>query len=315
VGLVLTFRLVFGQRSSDFDQLVIGARRVMHGETPYTLSPLPGLEWPIFYPMPAIVFAVPFSYLSPAVSQAVFCGLTTGLCAWGLSKDGEAKLFSFATWSYVLSVSLGQWGPALMAAATIPALGWLVIAKPNVGAAIAAGYLPLWFRGRALAVNLSVGALLLIASFWMRPTWLTEWRAVLSLPTPHLIVPLSIFGGPLLLLALLRWRRPEARMLAVLACVPQTFSSYDSLILFLVVRTRREALFLAACSLIVTAYVAVVGVAPTYAETVHRFAPVRLWLLYLPMVALILTRRNEFGEGAAPLPATSHPKIDSATLA
>jgi len=105
-------------------------------------------------------------------------------------------------------------------------------------------------------------------------------------------VPASVFGGPLLLLALLRWRRPEARLLAVLACVPQTFSSYDSLILFLAVRTRREGLFLAACSLLVTAYVAMKGPAPTYAETVHRFAPIRLWVLYLPAVAMVLMRRN-----------------------
>src|SRR5689334_8155107 len=73
VSLVLVFRLVFGQHTSDFEQLVVGARRVVAGETPYTLSPLPGLEWPIFYPMPAIVFGIPFTHLPPTVVQSIFC--------------------------------------------------------------------------------------------------------------------------------------------------------------------------------------------------------------------------------------------------
>ena len=301
VSLVLIFRVVLGQHTSDFDQLLVGAQRVTTGQTPYTLAPLPGLEWPIFYPMPAIVLAMPVMYLAPAVAQSVFCGLTPGLCAWGLSKSGGAKLFGVGTWSYVLSISLGQWGPALMAAATIPALGWLAMAKPNIGLAVAAGYSFQWLKGRALAVNLVIGAALLLASFWLRSGWVQEWRAVLSLPTPHLILPLRIFGGPFLLLALLRWRRPEARLLTVLACVPQTFSSYDALILFLAVRTRREALLLVSCSLIVTAYVALKGPAPTYAETVHKFALVRLWLLYIPVLAMILTRRNEVDEALVPV--------------
>src|SRR5262249_27554796 len=75
VGLVLVFRLVLGQHTSDLDQLIVGARRVMSGETPYTPSPLPGLEWPIFYPMPAIVLAAPFTGLAPTIAQSIFCGL------------------------------------------------------------------------------------------------------------------------------------------------------------------------------------------------------------------------------------------------
>ena len=43
-------------------------------------------------------------------------------------------------------------------------------------------------------------------------------------------------GGFLLLLALLRWQEPAARTLAALAFVPQTFSSYDSLLVFLVAK-------------------------------------------------------------------------------
>ena len=290
--LVLVFRQVAGQKTSDFDQLVVGMRQVLNGSTPYTLTPLPGLEWPVYYPLPALLVALPLVGLPLELGQAVFCGISGALCGWALSKDGGAKLFAFATWSYVLTVSLGQWGLWLLATASLPALGWIAIAKPNIGLALAAGYAPLWIRGRAKIVNAAAIGLLLVGSMALRPTWIGEWRAVLETPTPQLVTPIRILGGQLLLLGFLRWRLPEGRFLATLACVPQTLSSYDSLLLFLVVRTRKEALLLVACSLIVTLYVARVGPAPTYAETVHRFAPARILLLYLPALALVLRRPN-----------------------
>jgi hypothetical protein len=116
---------------------------------------------------------------------------------------------------------------------------------------------------------------------------------VLATPTPHLLIPIFVFGGPLLLLALLRWRRPEARFLATLACVPQTFSSYDSLLLFLIPKTRREALVLVAATTVATAIVGFVGPAATYAATVHKFAPMRIVVVYLPALAIVLRRPNQ----------------------
>jgi hypothetical protein len=59
-ALALCFRLVLHQQSSDFDQLVVGAGRVLSGLTPYTATPLPGLAWPIYYPMPALMLGLPF---------------------------------------------------------------------------------------------------------------------------------------------------------------------------------------------------------------------------------------------------------------
>jgi hypothetical protein len=38
-----------------------------------------------------------------------------------------------------------------------------------------------------------------------------------------------------------KWRRPEARLLAALACIPQTPVLYEVVPLFLLVRTFREA--------------------------------------------------------------------------
>jgi hypothetical protein len=209
-----------------------------------------------------------------------------------MSANGDAKLFALATWPYVLSISLGQWGPLLMATSTIPALGWLAIVKPNLGLALGAGYGHRWIRRPAVFINLGMAGLLIVLSFALRPRWVVEWIGVLSTPTPHLIMPIRVMGGFLLLLALVRWKEPAARTLAALAFVPQTFSSYDSLLVFLVPKTRRESLVLVAGTTLVTAIVAYIGTAPTYAETVQRFAPWRIALVYLPAVLIAILRGN-----------------------
>ena len=93
-GLALCFRIVLHQQSSDFDQIVVGARRALSGLTPYTAAPLPGLTWPIYYPMPALVLGLPFAGWSLPWAHAMFCGVS-GVCfGWAMSADGDAKLFA-----------------------------------------------------------------------------------------------------------------------------------------------------------------------------------------------------------------------------
>jgi hypothetical protein len=50
--------------------------------------------------------------------------------------------------------------------------------------------------------------------------------------------------GPFLLLALLCWSNPRARILLFLAVVPQFIFFYDQLLLFLIPRTFAESFFL-----------------------------------------------------------------------
>jgi hypothetical protein len=179
-----------------------------------------------------------------------------------------------------------------MSTAVLPELAWLSIAKPNIGIALAIAYAPSWCRGRNLVVNACAVALLLAVSWLLRPHWFTEWLAVVRGPTPHIVVPVMMLGGPIVLLALFRWRRPEARLLAGLVCVPQTFSSYDSLIVFLAADTRRDALLLVAGTTLVTLVISLLGTPESYAEAVHRFAPFRIALVYAPAVWIILRRPN-----------------------
>jgi hypothetical protein len=64
--------------------------------------------------------------------------------------------------------------------------------------------------------------LLLAVSFAMQPGWVVEWRDAVRETSmaggrvPY-TAPVLLPGGLLTLLAALRWRRPEARLIATLA--------------------------------------------------------------------------------------------------
>ena len=109
-------------------------------------------------------------------------------------------------------------------------------------------------------------------------------------------------GGVLLLLALLRWRRPEARLLAALACVPHLAVLYDTVPLFLACRARWEAWLLVALSyvtLVVTINMVTPGMGLVAA--LARTWPALLLLMYLPVLVLVL--RGDRPSASLPRPS------------
>ena len=66
------------------------------------------------------------------------------------------------------------------------------------------------------------------AALLVRPDWPLRWIDV-SRQTRDINcqVPIAVQGGALLALALLRWRRADARLLLAMACVPQSMMLYD----------------------------------------------------------------------------------------
>jgi hypothetical protein len=131
---------------------------------------------------------------------------------------------------------------------------------------------------------------LITVALW--PWWIPAWLATLPSVT-HMSAPVMRWGGPFILLALLKWRRADARLLAALACMPQTPVLYEVVPLFLLVRTFREAALM----------VLLTGIAGTIVESVARGADYNtwmaingqwmVWLVYLPCTAMILLRPNE----------------------
>jgi hypothetical protein len=89
--------------------------------------------------------------------------------------------------------------------------------------------------------------LLVVISLAVLPSWPIDWYRNIS-GRPEKLSPIKTLAGPLLLLAAVRWRRPEARLFLAMACVPQALFFYDQLILGLIPRTLRQSLILSLAS-------------------------------------------------------------------
>jgi len=142
-----------------------------------------------------------------------------------------------------------------------------------------------------IIVAAAAGVLLSGAAFVLQPGWLFEWMHMVK-GAEHFRAPVLAFGGPLLLLALLRWRRADARVLLACACVPHTPVLYDVVPLVMLVRNVREALAFA-----VLTYVAFLAQDSMLAnmpasDAANVAARVLNAAVYLPALGLVLSRRN-----------------------
>jgi hypothetical protein len=272
---------------SDFEFFWRAARAVLHGDDPYAFRadtaawPLPD---PFFYPLPAIFPVLPLALLPLPLAGALFMGLSGALLAFGVAREGPFRLWLFASGAYVMALKLGQVSPLLVAAAFLPALGWLLPFKPQLGAPV------FLYRPRALAAALAI--LATAASFLVRPDWLGGWRANLRALEFH-PAPLLTWAGPALALGLLRWRRAEGRLFLAMIAVPQELFFADQLPLQLVARTRRQSAVLAATSL--AAFAGWYEFVKTGDLYVVEAKPWVLALLYVPALAVLL-----FGSAPAP---------------
>jgi hypothetical protein len=270
---------------SDLTQVWVGARAWLAGENPYEAVRMWG-QWPfpLLYPFPAALVLVPFTVLPPWVADALFAGVGTGLLAWGSTREADApRLVMFLSAPLLYALSLGQWSPLLVGATLVPWAGFVLVCKPTIGLALCMAYPQ---RRMLIGCAIMVGGSVLL---W--PGWIGAWRVAIA-QAPNAVAPITLPGGMLALLALLKWRRPEARLLAVLACVPHTTLSYEALPLFLVPVTWPEA--------------AIVWVGTFVAHVGHRnlgpyssqLAWVQagglwlVWAVYVPCLIMVLRRPN-----------------------
>jgi SAM-dependent methyltransferase len=259
-------------------------RALLHGADPYAaVAPL-GTGYPFFYPISAVVLAAPLAWLPWPVFHVVGMGISGFAFGLAAERYGRGLMAAVLSAAFAEAMVEGQWSPLLTAAAVIPTLGFVWGAKPSVGAALFAGF-P---SRRAL-----IGAVALLAlGTLLRPTWLPEWLAALG-QSNH-VAPVLRPGGFLLLLAFIRWRRPEARLLGALALVPQTTVLYETLPLFLIPATPREGYALALASW-VAAFVQDWAVPPGSVSLTGSIAarwPIVAVLVWLPALVLVLRRPN-----------------------
>ena len=227
----------------DFGQVWFAARSLLRDVDPYPLVG-PGLtfQWdsPLVYPLTAALLAIPFTPFPEPVASMLFAALGGAVFAWVLMAYGYGPLFGFfsllhaggirgrAVVAHHLRVFRARSalvhphreahdrGSALRGSSKLVGRRrWRDPSRPRRTSFSRRGSPTGWARLRDTAR-------------WAPPT--APYRAIVSFP-----------GGALALLCLLRWRRPEARLIAALVCVPITPMLYETLPLFLIPRTFWEA--------------------------------------------------------------------------
>jgi hypothetical protein len=284
--------------AGDFMFPWLAARALLDGREPYA-AVLAGSPYRsgFFYPLPAALIAMPFAGLPPRFAGALFVGVGFGWLSYMLLAGGRWRLLVLTAAPALFAVLAVQWSPLLTAAALSgPALA-LVIAKPTIGIALAASVLPGATRPGRLLLAAAGGAIALLAvSLLLRPDWPAQWIAVLSNDASagqYRAPILTPYGFPAAL-AVLRWRRPEARLLVALACVRQNGFMYDQLPLLLVPGNAVQAVALSVISHV--SHIVALWRPPTDGSILSLSTqqyPFTVAAMYVPCVLMVLRRPNE----------------------
>ena len=273
----------------DFNVSWRAAWHLTEGQNPYLhIQPTGAFPYSttFFYPLPAALVALPFAFLPPNLAGAVFFGISAALLAFAVTQEGIQRLPLFISSPFLVAAAVAQWTPLLMAAAILPSLQWLALAKPNIGLA-ALVYRPTWL---CWALTAAFG----LVSLLILPGWVWDWRS--SLPTaghppPFLVFPVAF----VLLLAVLRWKTPEGRLLLVLSIVPQTIWFYDQLLLWLVPRSLRANLALTVVSWLAYGVWRYATAGIPLGDPTGRPDAYVVALLYLPTLGILFFQNKLFG--------------------
>ena len=260
--------LHFHQGAADFGWAVRAAQHVLAGQNPYD-TPLEQ------YPLTAAFFGAPFVWLRPEMAGALFYGLSSALLAFGISRHGYHRLLVFLAYPYWGGLLAVQWCTLIFASAFFPLLLPVTMAKPQLG-------LPVALTNLSRRGIVACGVVVLLTLIAM-PRWPLLWLG--QLKNYEHFIPLLVMPGPLLALALWRYRDKDAWFLLVTALMPQRWF-FDAFILWLIPKSRREILFTAALSW-------GAGIWRWY-HIPHSFAEVGRYtvlFMYLPMLAVILLRQ------------------------
>lgn len=258
---------------ADFNWACEAAHDLLVGRDPYSHTAAGAVPYPLF----AAFLALPFVWMSRAAAAGTFFGLSSGLLALGLTRDGYTGLLIFLAYPYWAALITAQWAPLIMASTFYSLLLPLTMIKPQIGLPVGLTHLS-W---RGVAASLAVA----VISLFVMPAWLLRW--VPQLTGYQHFIPLLVFPGPVLFLALLRHRERSARLLLLAAAMPQRWF-YDSFILWLIPKSRREIIWTVAISW-------VAGVWRWY-HMPKSFTEVGRWtvlFIYLPMLILVLSRGSE----------------------
>lgn len=257
------------QDAADFRWALHLAHRLLARQNPYD-TPFEQ------YPLTAAIFAVPFVRLQPELAAGLFWGISSSLLAFGLTRHGYIRLLIFFAYPYWAGILTVQWSPLIAASAFFPLLLPATMAKPQVG-------LPV-FLTRLSRRGLLACAIVVLGSLAVMPHWPLLWLRQIG--NYEHFFPILVLPGPLLLLALLRYRDRDAQLLFLSALLPQRWF-FDSFILWLIPQSRREIIW--------TVFFSWGAGTWRWYHTPRSFNEVGVCtviLLYLPMLAVVLLRKS-----------------------
>jgi hypothetical protein len=274
VSGILCWLIHLGPDPDDFRWALGAAQDIVHGRDPYAYS-FSARGGP--YPLTAVAFSFPFVWVRLQLAGALFFGLSSGLLAFGLTNKSYTPLLVFLAFPYWTAMLCVQWSPLVMAAALFPWLLPATLAKPQIGIPVLLTHCT--WRGAAACSGLA------IASLFLMPKWPLRWLSQTE-GWPHYVPFLVLPLGPLIALSLWRRTDPDAHLLLLASLTPQHWF-FDSFILWLIPKTRRE--ILATCLLSWGAGWWRIYHLPRSRE---EFGAAAVGWIYLPMLALILSRSD-----------------------
>jgi hypothetical protein len=262
------------QNAGDFHWALHLAERLAAHQNPYD-TPLEQ------YPLPAAFAAWPFLRVAPEIAAGLFYGISSALLAFGLTRQSYGRLRIFLAFPFWAGLLTAQWSAIIAASAFFPLLLPVTMMKPQVGLPV---FLTRLSRRGFVACVLVAALSVIVLPQWPR-LWLGQAHYY-----EHFI-PLFVFPGPLLALALLRYRERDAWLLLLAALMPQRWF-FDSFTLWLIPKSRRDIL-------LTTAFSWGAGIwrwfhQPATFTEVGRLAVI---FLYLPMLAVLLFRTTNFHGG------------------
>ncbi|MEI7769120.1 MAG: hypothetical protein WCI67_03975 [Chloroflexales bacterium] len=256
---------------TDIPWAINAARDLLGHADPYRHDYSTGV---IPYPLTAAIVVFPFALLPGSLSLAVLTGIAGGLVAFGLTRGGEYwRLLLFVSPSFIMAIHTAQWSLLFVAAYLFPALLPLVVAKPTLALPVILSSRWRWSSAAGMAAITGLSLLIM-------PSW--PWRWLSQTGRYEGFVPLLTPLGPLLLLSLLAWRRPPARLLSLMSITIQHQLFYDQLLIWLIPQSFHQML-----ALTIPAWAAFLYVRVVYTSFWGSGAYI-LAGVYLPALILVL---------------------------
>jgi hypothetical protein len=273
-------------RHRDFTVVWNASQALLHGQDVYAVAPS-------LYPLPSIVAATPFGMLPGGpLASGLFMLVGATAFAWALSANGWSALIGFFGAGMYMAATSVQWTPLHAGALALAPLGIFLIVKPHTGFAI--------FLVRPSWWAVASGVVCVAVAFVIDPAWIAHWRSTMAAGGAQLGVtttglpytaPVLLPGGFLVLIALTRWRRPEARLLVALACVPQSLLLYETVALAFVPRGWKESALFVALTYVV--FWRLPPPVPSFPRFAMASGLLSTALIYLPLAVMVIRRPNE----------------------